>query len=126
MSGIFGLVNQDGAPANVRGLQLMAEILGRRGPEGTRMWHDGVVGMGHTLLATTPEALHERLPLEHGGSGCVITADARLDNRDDLLAALGLREQVGTIGDGEIILLAYLAWDTSCVERLLGDFAFAI
>ncbi|MEE8309357.1 MAG: asparagine synthase-related protein, partial [Hyphomicrobium sp.] len=77
-------------------------------------------------LATTPEALRERLPFTHVASGCVITADARLDNRDELLTALGLRERAGTIGDGEIILSAYLTWDTSCVARFLGDFAFAI
>ena len=97
MSGIFGFLNHDGAPANVDDLQLMAGILARRGPDGTGMWHAGSIGLGHTLLATTPEALFERLPLEHPASGCVITADVRLDNRVELLAALGLRDRAAAL-----------------------------
>jgi asparagine synthase (glutamine-hydrolysing) len=82
--------------------------------------------MGHTLLATTPESLVERLPLKHDESGCVITADVRLDNRAELLDALNLANQGSVAGDAALILAAYLQWDTACVERLLGDFAFAI
>jgi asparagine synthase (glutamine-hydrolysing) len=82
--------------------------------------------MGHTLLATTPESLLERLPLKHERSGCVITADVRLDNRPELLNALDLGEQGPVAGDAGLILAAYLAWGTACVERFLGDFAFAI
>jgi len=126
MSGIFGFLNQDGAPANLDYLRTMAAMLARRGPDGAHVWNTGPLGLGHTLLATTPEALHERLPFVHMATGCVITADARLDNRDELLLALGLRERASTIGDGQLILSAYLAWDRACVERLLGDFAFAI
>ena len=29
-------------------------------------------------------------------------------------------------GDGEILLAAFLEWGAGCVERLLGDFAFAV
>ena len=118
MSGIFGLVNHDGAPVNGDDLRRMAGILVRRGPEGTRVWNSRNVGFGHTLLATTPEALHERLPLTHSDTGCVITADARLDNRDELLDALGLREHASSMGDGQLILSAYLAWGQACVDGL--------
>ncbi len=126
MSGIFGLFNTDGAPIADRDLARMAALLERRGPERTGIWHDDVAGLGHTLLATTPEALHERLPLRDPASGCVITADARLDNRPELLSALGLSARAADIGDAEIILRAYLAWGESFLGRLLGDFAFAI
>ena len=84
------------------------------------------VALGHTVLATTPEALVEQLPLTDGASGCTITADVRLDNRDELIAALGLARETRTIGDGELILRAYLQWDEDCPTHLLGDFAFAI
>ncbi len=96
----------------------MASLLARRGPDRSGTWHAGPVGLGHTLLATTPEAVHEQLPLEHAASGCTITADVRLDNRDELLSALDLRGRA-VIGDGEIVLTAYLAWGERCVERLL-------
>lgn len=126
MSGICGLYNLDGAPVQAAELARMTAPLERRGPDRTGAWHAGPIGLGHTLLATTPEAVFERLPLTHAESGCVITADARLDNRPELLRALDHSERAATLGDAEIILLAYLRWGEACVERFLGDFAFAI
>jgi asparagine synthase (glutamine-hydrolysing) len=126
LSGIFGLFNQDGAPVEAGELRKMASLLTRRGPDRTGTWHSGLVGMGHTLLATTPEAVLERLPLEHAESGCVITGDVRLDNRAELLPQLGLDDRASVTGDAEIVLTAYLSWGEACVERFLGDFAFAI
>ncbi|QUL37657.1 asparagine synthase-related protein [Erythrobacter sp. JK5] len=126
MSGICGVWALDGRPVARSDLGAMLAPLERRGPDGTASWFDGPRAFGHTLLATTPEALVERLPLTHADSGCTITADARLDNRDDLLASLNLATGARTIGDGEMILLAYLRWGRSCPARLRGDFAFAI
>jgi asparagine synthase (glutamine-hydrolysing) len=126
MSGIFGIFNQDGAPVRAGDLNAMASRLTRRGPDGTGIWNEGRVGLGHTLLATTPELVFERQPWRHAGSGCTITADVRLDNRPELLSALGLINRAGVTGDAELILAAYLAWGEDCLDRLLGDFAFAI
>lgn len=90
------------------------------------MVENGPVALGHALLASTPEALTEQMPLRHAPSGCIITADARLDNRTELIAALGLDPAGRTIGDGELILRAYLKWEQDCPEHLLGDFAFVL
>ena len=46
-------------------------------------------GLGHRMLHTTPESLAEQLPLHWSEPGLTITADARIDNRDELIAALG-------------------------------------
>ena len=104
----------------------MTTLLERRGPQGTGRWQEGSVGLGHMLLATTPELVFERQPFRHPETGCVITADLRLDNRAELLAALGLAARRDSIGDAELLLGAYLHWGEDCLERLLGDFAFAI
>ncbi len=53
-----------------------------------------------------------------------ITADVRLDNRDELLAALGLADR--SMSDAALVLAAYRRWATDCPSRLLGDFAFAL
>jgi asparagine synthase (glutamine-hydrolysing) len=126
MSGIFGFVHLDGAPAERSDLERMARLMERRGPDGTGLWLDGSVALGHTLLATTPESLNETLPLCHPETGCVITADVRLDNRPELLPALGESRRLAQAGDGRLLLEAYLRWGDSCVDHLLGDFAFAI
>jgi asparagine synthase (glutamine-hydrolysing) len=126
MSGICGIVRLDGGGPSPAEIAAMSEVLQRRGPDGTGTWVGGCAALGHTLLATTPEALVERLPMTHADSGCTITADVRLDNREELLAALGLSGETRVIGDGELVLLAYLRWGEDCPKHLLGDFAFAI
>lgn len=126
MSGICGIVRLDGGKVESAEIAALTAALERRGPEGTRQWLGGSAGLGHTLLATTPEALVEVLPLTDKESGCTITADARLDNREELLPALSLNGESRVIGDGELILHAYLRWGDDCPKHLLGDFAFAI
>lgn len=123
MSGICGAWHISGGAAD---LGPILSLLEQRGPDGTRQWDDGKVALGHTLLATTPEALIEKLPLADPVSGCTITADARIDNREDLITELDLDHESRTIGDGELILRAYLRWGKECPTKLLGDFAFAI
>ena len=126
MSGICGIVSLGGGQHSPADLSAMLTCLAQRGPDGSAAWAEGPAALGHALLATTPEALGEAMPLCHSASGCAITADVRLDNRDTLIAAL-LRDQAGrNIGDGELVLLAYLRWGTACLDHLLGDFAFAI
>jgi asparagine synthase (glutamine-hydrolysing) len=58
-------------------------------------------------------------------SGLTLTADARLDNRQELLDALAA-DLSGTPGDADLILAAYLKWGERCPEHLLGDFAFVV
>ena len=101
-------------------------MLEHSGPEGTGTRQDGPVGLGRTLLATTPELLIERQPFRHAESRCVIAADVRLDNREELHDALGIHRPLDSVGDAELIIAAYLAWGEGCPNRLLGDFAFAL
>lgn len=102
----------------------MGNSLAHRGPDASGAWVRGSVGLGHRMLWTTPESLHERLPFVTRTESLAITADARLDNRDDLIAALEIPDPA--IGDGPLILKAYERWADHCPEHLLGDFAFAI
>lgn len=123
MSGICGIFRLDGGPPD--GVAAMLDQLARRGPDGSHSTYDGAVALGHAALHTTPESLHETLPLTHAPSGCTITADLRLDNRAELIAALALPED-RVIGDGELVLHAWLRWGEDCPNHLLGDFAFVI
>lgn len=126
MSGICGIFTLDHAPVTDTDLRAMTAMLERRGPEGIGRWQVGPVGLGHTLLATTPELLFERQPFTHSETSCVITADVRLDNRDELLRTFGLSDRCDSTGDAQLLLLTYLTWGEQCPDRLLGDFAFAI
>jgi asparagine synthase (glutamine-hydrolysing) len=126
MSGICGLFNPNNEPVAEAEVRVMTSMLEQRGPDGTRWNCNGPIGLGHTLLGTTPELLFESQPYRHADTRCIITADVRLDNRIELLDVLGQIKRQGSIGDAELILLAYLKWSDACVDHLLGDFAFAI
>jgi len=103
----------------------MDAALAHRGPDGLT-WCGGAVGLGHRMLHTTPESLHETLPLRHPAGHLVLTADARIDNRDELIPALAIRRPFAEITDSDLILAAYEKWGERCPEKLLGDFAFVI
>lgn len=127
MSAIFGINYLDEQPVSCAGLEQMAQVLAHRGPDGSGIWCDGPVGLGHRMLRTTPESVNENLPLRDENCGAVITADARLDNRAELISALAREHRVSAeSSDSDLILAAYRCWGERCVERLLGDFAFAI
>ena len=127
MSAIFGLIHFDGRPVAVEALRPALDVLAHRGPDGQGRWHEGSVLLAHWMLHTTPESLHEQQPLVAPEGDLVLVADARIDNRDELLAALGLRSTAERpVTDAELILAAYRRWGSDCPDRLIGDFAFAI
>jgi asparagine synthase (glutamine-hydrolysing) len=126
MSGICGLLNLDGKPVDGAEIAVMTAMLKRRGPGGVDQWTREAAGLGHALLATTPELEAESQPFVHAESGCVISADVRLDNRDQLASKLAPGRPRDSIGDAELILLSYLRWGDECTGYLLGDFAFVI
>ncbi len=105
----------------------MSSALAHRGPDRAGLWYSGPVGLAHRMLHTTPEALHERLPLASPEGHFVLTADARIDNRSELIGRLGLRgSEEASVTDADLILAAYAKWGRGCPEKLLGAFAFAL
>jgi len=127
MSAIAGIYCLDNRPVERTDLVRMIDILAHRGPNGSGVWHEGSIGLAHRMLWTTPESLLEELPLADRTGNLVLTADARIDNRDELIAALELSDRpTEKITDSDLILAAYQKWGESCPEKLLGDFAFAI
>ena len=128
MSGILGVLRKDGRPVTAQTLDPIYQAMAAWGPDGYRTWHKGSVGFGHLQLCVTPASHHERQPLARpSGSQLVITADARIDNRADLMNRLGVpRERRASFPDSAVILRAYERWGAACVEELVGAFAFVI
>jgi asparagine synthase (glutamine-hydrolysing) len=129
MSGFVGILNLDGGPVDGRVLYAMTRFLAFRGPDAQRTQIIKNVGLGHARLDMT-EGLkeHTEEPFTIDGRHWIV-ADARVDAREELIAALESRGESGLdrhTGDIELILRAYQVWDEDCVTHLLGDFAFAI
>lgn len=129
MSGIVGIVQFDGRAVEPRLLRGLTDFLAFRGPDAQRTWIKGSVGLGHTLFKTTEESERDCQPLTLDGRSWIV-ADARIDARKDLLAALTAAGEPETTRaswtDAELILRAYRCWGTACVEHIVGDFAFGI
>jgi asparagine synthase (glutamine-hydrolysing) len=123
MSAIAGIFRTDGRPVDRREIDRMAVALAHRGSNGGPPWCRDSIALAQRAVWTTPEAVGEAQPVRVGGS--VIVADARLDNRQELVEALGVAG-AGALGDAALILHAYLRWGEACATRLIGDFAFAI
>jgi asparagine synthase (glutamine-hydrolysing) len=104
----------------------MVSAMTLRGPDGNGAIRVGAAGLGHTMLWTTPESLSESLPRTDATSGLSITADARIDNREDLIEALNIQAPPSQVSDSELLLRAYCLWGEDAPTRLVGDFAFAI
>ncbi|ESW85756.1 asparagine synthase [Mesorhizobium sp. LSJC285A00] len=123
MSGVAGiLLRQEGRQAAAADIQRMLTRMQHRAPDGSSWWMDEGVVLGHAWLNTTDEAGPG--PLTMAGGKLAITADCRLDNRDELLARLGIRDS--SVADAVLLMRAYLRWGEACPEHLQGDFAFAI
>lgn len=127
MSGIIAILNTDGRPVDGDLLERATQFLAFRGPDGQGTWQDGPIGLGCALLHTRSDVQPQAQPL-HLEPDCRIVADVRLDDRKRLLQALQplSREDLRFASDAKLLLHAYRAWGESCVDRLLGDFAFII
>lgn len=123
MSAVAAIVRSDGVALERAVVEGMISTMARRAPDGVRSWSCVAAGLAHGALNATRESAAESLPLVSSCGRFAITADARLDNRDELLRELALGSEAG---DSELILAAYERWGQRCPERLLGDFAFAI
>lgn len=124
MSVIFGKWQLDGRPLEAATLARMQARLNHWKADDQGLWQDASVGLGHLMLWNTPESLHEKLPLVSPRTGHVLTADARIDNRADLLTQLAITDH--GVPDSTLILAAYERWGRDCVQHLIGDFAFVV
>jgi len=127
LSGIVGMYHRNGAPMERALLQSLVDFLAYRGPDGRESWMEGSVGLGHAMFRTTRESLEESQPASIEGRFWIV-ADARLDSREELTRELQRSGRVvrPSAPDSELLLHAYAAWGTACVEHLRGDFSFGI
>jgi asparagine synthase (glutamine-hydrolysing) len=133
MSGIFGYLHAQPqsplpqSPLPQSPLSVMAAAMQRWGPDGGGLWQDAQCGLGQRLLFNTPEALHERLPRWVEDARLAITAEARIDNRDELCDHFAIpHADRPTTPDSDLILRAYLQWGEESPDHLLGDWSFAV
>jgi asparagine synthase (glutamine-hydrolysing) len=105
----------------------MAEALAPRGPDAAGFFSQGSVALGHRRLSILDLNATGQQPMYDAALGLAVVFNGCVYNFRDLRRSL---EQKGyrffSACDTEVILKAYHAWGSRCVERFLGMFAFAI
>jgi asparagine synthase (glutamine-hydrolysing) len=125
MSAIYGIINKNGKPVEAEMVQKMKQAMQHRAKDGGAEWigHNAAFGFCHLIVYPNQE--HEILPLESGD--LVITANAHLHNREELVKKLGVdTKQYATTPDSYLILKAFERWGEDCVQHLDGEYVYAI
>lgn len=125
MSAIFGIIDFKGHPLQEEWIISMQADLAHRGPDGQGLYREESVVLGHMLLQVTPESVYDKSPYEE--DGFVITANARLDEREAILDRLGIvGEERDRITDPLLLLRSFRKYGKEFAKDIYGDFAFAI
>lgn len=124
MSGIAGMYRSH-CSVQPEILDAMLDAMAHRGPDARGTWYDGPSGLASCLLKTTSESQNE-LPVTSIQEGRIrLVWDGRIDNRAALLNLLGL-PQLQNAPDSELFAHAYQTWNVKCLDRIEGEFAFAL
>jgi asparagine synthase (glutamine-hydrolysing) len=97
------------------------------GPHHQDQRNVGAIALGRALYRLLPEDIYDRGPIVGGDGQLTLVADARLDNREELIEALALsRARAKVLCDAAVLMAAVERWEEEALDRLVGDFAFAL
>lgn len=123
MCGIVGIRRLDGAPVAECALRTMAGTLEHRGPDGEGFWTHGATGFGHRRLAIIDLGGSQQ-PMSSADGRLHVCFNGEIFNYRELRGSLGGPWR--TAGDTEVLLALFAAHGPQGVEKLRGQFAYAI
>jgi asparagine synthase (glutamine-hydrolysing) len=127
VSAIAGWIDLGGKTNPRRATENILARLADFGPDLRQCRSLGGACFGRALHRVLPEDDFDTQPLIGGGGRYLLTADVRIDNRDELAARLAVSPvTLKRTSDAGLLLAAWERWQLKCVDYLLGDFAFAV
>jgi asparagine synthase (glutamine-hydrolysing) len=127
MCGVSGDVRFDGMPADPRAVARMTDRMTGRGPDGSGLWNDGWVALGHRRLAVIDPTDAGAQPMVDEMLGLAVVFNGCIYNHAELRERLrGRGHRFRSTSDTEVLLAAYAEWGESFVEHLVGMFAVAL
>jgi len=124
ISGIFHFDNLKRVHPEV--LLRMNQTMIHRGPDDSGIYQNGSIGLAHRRLSIIDLSTGHQPMFNEDGSICIIF-NGEIYNHEELRRELQAKgHQFRTLSDTEAIIHCYEEYDTACVERLRGMFAFAI
>lgn len=109
-------------------LQAMTKTLTNRGPDTEGTWVSCRAALGHRrLIVVDPAGGAQPMVRNRGESTFVLTYNGELYNTEDIRCELAARGySFRGHSDTEVLLLSYIEWGESCVDRFNGIYAFAV
>lgn len=127
MSAIVGIHHLNKEPISDEHIHRLMKSLQKYPADAVDVWKHKDIFLGCHAQWVTPESIGEQLPFYDYERQLAITADAMIDNREELFDRLGIHhEERKLMPDSKLILLAYSKWGDDVPRQLIGDFAFMI
>src|SRR3954465_1975501 len=127
MCGIAGVLRRHGEADDRAAVGEMLDALARRGPDGHGLEQDGALTLGHRRLAILDLSDAGRQPMRSASGRYVVSFNGEIYNYRDLQRELGVSAScLRSTSDTEILLLAWERWGEAALERMVGQWAFAV
>src|ERR1700727_1421453 len=125
--GATGEVRLDGRPPDIAAVAAMTAVMTPRGPDGSGVWSQGRVALGHRRLKIIDLTEAGAQPMIDSDLGLSIAWNGCIYNYKQLRSELeGHGYRFFSHSDSEVLLKAYHRWRDDFVSHLKGMFAFAI
>jgi asparagine synthase (glutamine-hydrolysing) len=127
VSAIAGIIHFNNEPIDFEQCRNVMKVLEQFPSDHIHLWQKDHTFLGCHAQWITPESIGEELPFYDYQNQLAITADAIIDNREELFDILLIEKyKRTTMTDSQIILLTYIKYGEEAPKYLIGDFAFMI
>ena len=128
MCGITGFIHRDASrPADRDLLGRMTDVIAHRGPDGSGLFTEGPVGLGHRRLSILDLSELGAQPMANEDGTVHVTFNGEIYNFEELRSELiAAGHQFRSKCDTEVLVHGYEQWGVDLPKRLRGMFGFAI
>ncbi|MDG2308284.1 MAG: asparagine synthase (glutamine-hydrolyzing) [Candidatus Binatia bacterium] len=127
MCGIAGIFRTQSSGDDRSTIESMLAALERRGPDADGLLEEGPITLGHRRLSILDLSDAGRQPMVSASGRYVVSYNGEVYNFRDLRDELGVDPaDLRSSSDTEILLLAWEKWGPAALDRMVGQWAFAI
>ncbi|MFC7300115.1 asparagine synthase (glutamine-hydrolyzing) [Herminiimonas aquatilis] len=123
MCGIFGFL---GGISREQASHCL-DTLAHRGPDGSGLWHQPEITLGHRRLSILDLSDNGKQPMSYANGRYQITFNGEIYNFLEIRSELELLgHKFHSESDTEVVLAAFAQWGEQCLSRFNGMWAFAL
>lgn len=127
MCGIAGILRLHGGGEDLPLVAQMLACLKHRGPDAQGLVQNGPLTLGHRRLPIVDLTERAGQPMRSRSGRFLLSYNGEIYNFHELSEDLGVRpKDLSTRSDTEVLLLAWERWGPESLDRLVGQWAFAL